>query len=231
MLCHFLLLLRLVFNCLKLKNAMETAIRHTHLFAAMFFLLIYFVKTILLLANKTDSLARFTKGVKVVEMIVSFMFLATGIYLLTMVGATQLILIKITMVLISIPLAIIGFKKSNKILALFALLLIIGAYGLSEVNKKKIVKQTIDPSLSDVHAADYDMMAHGKNIYSSYCQRCHGKDGTNGAMGLDLQATTLDRTDKISKIMNGVGSMPKFKDVLSEDELEAVLVYVESFKK
>jgi uncharacterized membrane protein SirB2 len=209
---------------------METAIRHTHLFAVMFFLLIYLIKTVLLVSNKNEALAKFTKIVKVPEMIVSFLFLATGIYLLTMVGATKLIIIKIVMVLASIPLAIIGFKKSNKVLAVIALLLIIGSYGLAEVNKKKIQKQTIDPSLSNVHDASYDITSHGKNVYNSYCQRCHGTDGTNGAMGLNLKITQLDHTAKAEKITNGGGSMPAFKEVLSPEELEAVMAYIETFK-
>jgi cytochrome c5 len=209
---------------------METAIRHTHLFAVMFFLLIYFVKTMLLLSNKSDVLAKFTKIVKVPEMIISFLFLATGVYLVYAVGATTLILIKIVMVLTSIPLAIVGFKKSNKILATIALLLIIGSYGIAEVNKKKIAKQTIDPSLSDVTAADYNILVHGKNVYNAYCLRCHGIDGFNGAMGLDLKNTQLDKSSKIVKIMTGAGSMPAFKEVLTSEELEAVVTYIEGFK-
>src|SRR3954469_25112700 len=106
---------------------MYKGIFYTHLISVNLFLLIYLVKTVLLLTNKNEGLARFTKMVKVPEMIISTLFLATGIYLLVQVGTTKLLLIKIGMVVLSIPVAIIGFKKKNKILALLSLLMIIGA--------------------------------------------------------------------------------------------------------
>ena len=62
---------------------METGIRHTHLLTVVLFLLIYLIKTFLLLTNKNEKLASFTKAVKVPEMIISALFLGTGIYLLT----------------------------------------------------------------------------------------------------------------------------------------------------
>ncbi|MES2395188.1 MAG: SirB2 family protein, partial [Bacteroidota bacterium] len=97
---------------------METGIRHTHLLSVILFLLIYLIKTVLLLSNKNEGLAKFTKVVKVPEMIVSTLFLVTGIYLLTQIPEIKtLLIIKIVAVLISIPLAIIGFKKKNKVLA------------------------------------------------------------------------------------------------------------------
>jgi uncharacterized membrane protein SirB2 len=63
---------------------MIKGILHTHYLVVTLFLLIYVVKTILLLSNKNDLLATFTKKVKVFEMVVSFLFLATGVYLTTM---------------------------------------------------------------------------------------------------------------------------------------------------
>jgi len=193
---------------------MQTALRHTHLLSVLLFLLIYLVKTFLLVTNKNEALAKFVKASKVLEMIISVLFLGTGVYLLTIVGATKLIIIKIVMVLASIPIAIIGFKKSNKILAVIALLLIIGAYGLGEVNKKKVEKQTLSAS------------ANGEEVYGVYCERCHGKGGLNGAMGLDLTTTKFDHIAIIERIKNGSGSMPPFKDVLSEQELNAVADYI-----
>ena len=56
---------------------------HTHYLVVTLFLLIYVVKTILLLSNRNDLLAIFTKKVRIFEMIVSSLFLITGIYLST----------------------------------------------------------------------------------------------------------------------------------------------------
>src|SRR5687768_804826 len=93
---------------------------HTHYLVVTLFLLIYLVKTILLLSNRNDLLANFNRKVKVFEIIVSALFLITGIYLATQLPFggkyDYLFYIKIAMVLLSIPLAVIGFKKHNKIL-------------------------------------------------------------------------------------------------------------------
>jgi uncharacterized membrane protein SirB2 len=114
---------------------------HTHYLVVTLFLLIYVVKTILLLSNKADLLITFTRKVKVFEMIVSALFLITGIYLATQLPFNSkydyLFWIKLVMVFASIPIAIIGFKRGNKILAALSLLLITGSYGIAEVYSKR----------------------------------------------------------------------------------------------
>jgi len=204
---------------------------YTHLVSVNLFLLIYLIKTILLVANKNESLAKFTKITKVPEMIISTLFLVSGIYLLTQIGTTTLLIIKISIVFVSIPVAIIGFKKSNKALAILSFVMIVAAYGLAEMNKKKIEKQTVDLSVSNTEDANYDALKHGASVYTAYCQSCHGAGGTNGVGGLDLTVTQTDHATKIARIKNGESSMPGFKDVLSEKEIDAVTAYVESLKK
>lgn len=210
---------------------MFKALFYTHLVSVNLFLLIYLIKTILLVANKNEGLTKFTKATKVPEMIISTLFLLSGIYLLTQVGTTKMLIIKIVVVLASIPVAIIGFKKSNKVLAVLSLLMIIGAYGMAEMNKKMIAKQDVDPAVANTDDASYDAVKHGASVYTAYCQSCHGQGGTNGAGGLDLTLTQTDHTTKLERIKNGQGSMPGFKDVLNEKEIEAVTAYVESLKK
>ena len=94
-------------------------IKKTHFIVVTIFFLIYLVKTLLLLANKNEVLQSFSKKVKVLEMIVSFLFLATGVYLMFQLPEIKpMLIIKITIVFLSIPLAVIGFKKGNKGLAI-----------------------------------------------------------------------------------------------------------------
>lgn len=210
---------------------MYKALFYTHLISVNIFLFAYLIKTILLLANKKEALEKFSKGFKVPEMIISTLFLITGIYLLVQMGTTKLLIIKICFVFASIPLAIIGFKKSNKVLAVIAMLLIIMAYGFAEMNKKRIDKQTIAPNVADVNSPNYDIKKHGEAIYTAYCQSCHGTGGTNGAGGADLTISKKSFEEMKAQIKAGSMSMPPFKDVMTEQELSAVVAYIVTFKK
>ena len=204
---------------------------HTHLLSVILFLVIYLVKTFLLLSNKKEGLAKFTKMVKVPEMIISVLFLGTGVYLLLQFGLTKLLVIKIGVVLLAIPTAIVGFKKSNKIVALISFIMIVAAYGLGEMNKRKIDKQYVDPKLADVSNPGYDKTKHGEAVFTAYCQRCHGIGGTNGPGGLVLTVTTTDHATKLDRVINGTNLMAGFKDVLNPQEIDAVVAYVETLKK
>ena len=206
-------------------------IKRTHLIVVILFLLIYLIKTILLLTNKKEGLAKFTKMVKVPEMIISTLFLATGIFMAVKLGLSKLLIVKIVLVLASIPTAIIAYKKGNKILAVLSLFMIIMAYGLAEMNKKKIVKQEIDPVVSNVNAPDYNIINHGHAVYAAYCQNCHGVDGTNGAGGANLTVSQKNMEQMKEQVLKGSSSMAPYKDFLSEQELSAVVTYVLTLKK
>lgn len=202
---------------------METAIRDTHLVTVILFLLIYLVKTVLLLGNKNESLDKFTKTVKVPEMIISTLFLVTGIYMLTQLPEIKsLLIIKIAAVFISVPLAIIGFKKKNKALATIALLLIIAAYGLAEMSKKQKSKAMESISNSNIN---------GQELFNASCTSCHGTDGKLGLMGAkDLTQSTMDINERIEIIKNGKGAMTPFNGMLSDEQINAVAVYIETLK-
>src|SRR5690349_6025565 len=108
-----------------------------HLVVVNLFLLIYLVKTILIFSNQ-NALVKFTKATKVAEMIISFTFLVTGVWLFSIVGAIKTLhIVKLILVVVSIPLAVIGFKRMNKGLALVSFILIVSAYGMAEMSKKK----------------------------------------------------------------------------------------------
>jgi uncharacterized membrane protein SirB2 len=198
---------------------------HTHTLVVTLFLLIYVIKTILLLSNKSDLLATFTKKVKVFEMIVSALFLITGIYLVSQLPFNSkydyLMFIKIGMVLLSIPLAIIGFKKGNKILAALSLLLITGSYGLAEVygKRKGIAKDNVTVGAEGVAAND------GESLYRMNCSLCHGADGKLGASGAkDISTTELDVAGIKNIILNGKGMMNPV--AVSDEQANAIADYV-----
>ena len=199
---------------------MYTGFLHTHYLVVTLFLLIYVIKTVLLLSNKNHLLAKFSKKIKVPEMIISFLFLATGIYLMTQLpfGSKYdyLLWIKLAMVFSAIPLAVIGFKKSNKALAALSLLLITGSFGLAEVyhKKKGIAKET------EVIAA-----TDSKSLYQANCALCHGSDGKLGMAGAkDLTATVLDLSGIKEIIIHGKGAMAAVS--VNEEQATAISEYV-----
>jgi cytochrome c5 len=181
-----------------------------------------------LLANNETGLAKFTKSVRVPEMIISTLFLLTGIYMLTQIPEIKsLLVIKIVAVFASIPLAVIGFKKKKKALAVLSLLLIIAAYGLAEMSKK----QKSDHALEVVTPAP-STSVDGHAIYTANCQKCHGDDGKAGITGAsDLSASTMDINAKLEIVRNGKGVMPAFGGQLNDTEINAVMAYIETLKK
>lgn len=209
---------------------MYKGIFYTHLISVNLFLLIYLIKTILLLANKEEALAKFTKAVKVPEMIISTLFLLTGIYMLTQIPSINtLLIIKLIAVFASIPLAVIGFKKRKKALALFSFVLIVAAYGLAEMSKKKGGSAVADQK---EQAEGAPKVIDGKEVFEANCKSCHGEDGQLGLMGSpNLAHSALDTAARIEIIRNGKGVMQPFGGILTDEEIQAVATYVESLKK
>jgi cytochrome c5 len=197
-----------------------------HRIVVSLFLLHYVVKLALLLLKKSDLLASYTAKTKVVEMIVSALFLLTGIYLVvTGPALTTLQWIKIAMVLASIPMAIIGFKKNNVVLAVLSVLFIFGAYGMAEVAKKK---------RNQVNTADLAAIADnekGKAIYMQSCTSCHGPAG-DAMIGdaKNLRESKMDEVQMRTIIKNGNAGMPPFKDI-SDEELTLLVRYVQTLKQ
>jgi mono/diheme cytochrome c family protein len=198
-----------------------------HRILVSLFLLHYVVKGILLLINQHTGLEKYSKITKVPEMILSVLFLASGVYLL-IYGSNLHFLqyIKIACVLTSIPIAVIGFKKKKKFLAVLSIFLLIAAYGLAEVAKKKQRTQTVDTESIDIDTAD-----QGKIVYNQLCSRCHGDNGDGMIAGAkNLKISTLSSVEISTIIMKGQGGMPAFEN-LSESQLKAVVQYTESLKQ
>lgn len=202
---------------------MYKGILHTHYLVVSLFLLLYVIKTILLLSDKNELLAKFSKKTRVFEIVISFLFLLTGIYLTTQLPFggkyDYLFFIKVAMVFGSIPVAVIGFRKSNKVMAALSLLLITGAFGLGEVyhKRKGVAKETG----TTIAATD------GKSLFEANCSSCHGNDGKKGLGGAkDLTASALDITAIKEIILNGKGAMPAA--AVNEEQANAIAGYVNS---
>jgi mono/diheme cytochrome c family protein len=206
---------------------MYTGMLHTHMLAVMLFLILYLVKTFLLVTDKTQSLQNFSKKMKVPEMIISTLFLLTGIYLTVKSGDLgPWFYVKMVAVLSSIPLAIIAFKRMNKSLALIAIMFLVYAYGISET-KSPTFKQ--ESSTGEFAKIAPDVL--GKTIYESKCTACHGADGKQGLSGakdLTTSAKTLD--GKVEIISNGKNAMMPYKNQLSAEQIKSVAEYVDGLR-
>lgn len=206
---------------------MYTGFLHMHKTAVILFLALYLFKWIALTFNMEGLKAFFAKkGLRIFEMVISTLFLFTGIYLMVNLAPemrSNLLWIKIAMVLSSIPIAVVGFKRNHKILATLSVLLIIASYGLAEMHKKRPAGNK-----EEIAAA-----ATGEEIYkANNCSVCHGQDGKlmlNGAK--DLTASTLSRAETEHQIMNGKNAMPAYKNSLTPEQLKALTDYVETFRK
>lgn len=72
----------------------------------------------------------------------------------------------------------------------------------------------------------------GKQVYKTYCIACHGADGKlklNEAPDLALSEMTL--AERIENITKGGSMMPAFGEVISEEQIKAVAVYLDELKE
>jgi len=189
-----------------------------HRIVVSIFLFHYIYKSFLLVSNKKETLANYTAKTRIAEMVVSFLFLFTGLYLVMYgppLNSKQYI--KFALVFASIPLAIVGFKKGNKILAVLAVLFLLGAYGLAESNKK--------------HKGEGAVAAiDGKGIYAAKCVSCHGANGDEQIAGAkNLKFTTLTPEQQKAIIKGGGNGMPSQPD-LTDAQLNSLVSYIATLK-
>lgn len=204
---------------------MYTGMLHTHTLSVILFLLLYLVKTAVLLMGSEGALKSITNKTKWAERIISVLFLATGGYLYFNSGnISWMVNLKIALVFISIPIAIVGFKRRNKMLGALSFILLVVCYGLGEMNKKQITKK----AKPEVVLGASNMEA-GKNLYVAYCQPCHGEDGAAARSGAkNLRISKLTKEEKAAYIRIGKGAMPGFSQ-LSQAEIDAILLYTDTF--
>lgn len=207
-----------------------TALAHTHRALVTVFLLIYVIKTVLLLLNKSEALKSFNDKTKILEMTVSALFLITGGYMLVYLPVwTPFFIVKLVAVTLAIPTAIIGFRKQNKALALGSLLLIVLAYGMAEAHKAKVKK---GEEIVQVAAQDGQEVPQGKAIYQAKCQQCHGPEGNLGAGGAkDLQVSQLTPEQVVQIVTAGKSLMPAYQSQLTPEQIQEVSLYVQGLRK
>jgi len=209
---------------------MYTGLYHTHKLTISIFILIYLIKLILLLSGRKETMAKFSKKFLPFEIVVSSLFLITGIWLLFETSEIRtLFIVKLLVVAAAVPMAFIGFKKQNTAMAVLSFVMIIASYGIAEMNKKSMVKRLGLPNdiIVDTSNPDYSSLAHGKALYNTQCVVCHGVDGKQQMSGAkDLTVSTLQRSEVIQRILEGKLTMPPYGDHFTKAEVEAITDYV-----
>ena len=75
-----------------------------------------------------------------------------------------------------------------------------------------------------------DTLSIGKDIFlnKAVCSSCHMLEdaGSNGMIGPNLDQIRPDKNRVIIAVTRGIGVMPSYEGVLSEEEIEAVSYYV-----
>ncbi len=109
-------------------------LKHLHWLFIGLFLLSYIIKSILFLTNKKSAFQSFRAKTLVPESILATAFLITGVWMLINTGFGAYggwMHLKLTLVILAIPLGIVGFKKENKALVLFSLIMFLYVLGMA----------------------------------------------------------------------------------------------------
>ena len=206
---------------------MYTGLKHAHLLLVILFLVSILIKTILLFVDH-EKFDKYRGKTKVPEMVVTFLFLITGVMMIITKGGNFhfFLWVKIGVILAAIPVSIVAFKKKKKFLAMIGAFLFIMVYGLAEMAGGKAKVETVEVANNVGGTAE-----HGKLLYEKNCVTCHGEKGDKGLGGAsNLIQSALEEAEVKSVIMNGRGDMPGYKEALNEQEIEALKNYVISLR-
>ena len=194
-----------------------------HMVLVLLFVISMLIKTILIFKSN-EQFDNYRAKTKMPEMLVTILFLVLGIVLMVMKDGNfhPLFYMKLGAVALGIPLGIIGSKKHSKALITLSFLCFFGAYGLSEVAKKKAVVQKVEVQ---------DQSQLGIELYKVNCVACHGEDGKKGLGGAsDLSASVLSEGDAKNVITNGRGAMAPYGEQLKEEDINALATYLQTLK-
>ena len=110
--------------------------------------------------------------------------------------------------------------------------------GCSQSSNTNVANQPVNASSPKaVATATPDQMAFARANYAKHCSACHGDDGKGGLVKVDntrLKVPSLREghalnhpDDKLAKqITNGGDGMPKFKDKLTADEINQMVMFI-----
>ncbi|MEL6123293.1 MAG: cytochrome c [Bacteroidota bacterium] len=96
----------------------------------------------------------------------------------------------------------------------------------------KVTADATSSQSSKKVAASSSANRKGKLIYKQYCTVCHGADGKLAVSGAkDLSMSKISLEERINQVTNGKGLMTPYKDILSEDQIKSVCLYIEELRQ
>ena len=204
-----------------------------HLVMVGIFLVLYLVKTILLFTNPDGLYEQFRKATLLPEILVSLIFLITGVWMLFSIGEIKnMLLIKLALTGLTIPFAIVAFKRKHKMLATISFVLLVSIYGLAEMAKKVSPAAEHVDSKVLMSASSYTPAKHGQILYNQYCVSCHGEKGQGEYSGAKRLSVSIKKDAEIMAIIkNGKAAMPKYANVFNEDEITALTAFVKTLRE
>jgi mono/diheme cytochrome c family protein len=116
----------------------------------------------------------------------------------------------------------IGWRRTGLVLSSLFLVVIAG-WGLLSCSGKKS-KDQYPVSATPGGPVDAVLL---KKLFDVKCALCHGSDGKQQYAGAkNLGESTLVRDEIVNRIREGKGAMPSQKDVLSDEQINALADYV-----
>lgn len=112
----------------------------------------------------------------------------------------------------------IGWRRSRLVLIACAFVVALAACGEKTSRDQYPVRVSADGPV------DATLV---KKLYDVKCALCHGYDGAQQFAGAkDLTQSALPKNEVVLRIAEGKGSMPPHKDVLSEEQIDALADFV-----
>jgi len=209
---------------------MDIGFLHLHETVVVLFFVLLLSKVIVLLSGKKGLLQKVRRKTKILEIVLGSLILTTGLYLFFhKVHHPPYLYGKLILVLTSTPLAIIGFNRENRFLAILSLLMIIYVFGIAETKSLVFKPKKFDLEAAMSKAGEDE--APGRVIYQNLCTDCHGQDGKKGAFKApDLTMSKLTDLQKEDRIKLGKGIMRGYSKVLTDSEIQQVILYIDSLE-
>lgn len=122
--------------------------------------------------------------------------------------------------------------KTKHIFSLLILSLILTISSCNQEEKSSANRKVTTEKASTSENTEVKKTDEGKRIYKIHCIICHGAKGDMGASGAhNLTESTLGFDEQVEVVTNGRNTMTPYKEVLSEDQIKAVVKYISRFQK